>query len=170
MRLPIPDSYWVVPGRLLAGEYPGAPTEEEARRRLALFREAGISSFVDLTEEEEGLAQYSPALWAGARWARFPIRDGGCPTPSELRATLDRVEAELARGEAVYVHCWGGHGRTGVVVGAWLVREGLSGREALARLADLRRQLPEADRRPSPETRAQRELVLGQTAAPGPRL
>ena len=24
---PIPDSYWVVPGRLLAGEYPGARSE-----------------------------------------------------------------------------------------------------------------------------------------------
>jgi len=27
MKAPIPDSYWVEPGRLLAGEYPGARLE-----------------------------------------------------------------------------------------------------------------------------------------------
>jgi protein-tyrosine phosphatase len=55
------------------------------------------------------------------RWIRTPIRDGGCPTIDELRAILDRIDAELARGEVVYVHCGGGHGRTGTVVGCWLV-------------------------------------------------
>ena len=50
---PIPDAYWVVPGRLLAGEYPGAKMDAEARRKLRLFLGAGVNFFLDLTEEAE---------------------------------------------------------------------------------------------------------------------
>ncbi len=49
-KTPIPDSYWVVPGRLLAGEYPGALNNSVAQRKVRSFVEAGISMFLDLTE------------------------------------------------------------------------------------------------------------------------
>jgi protein-tyrosine phosphatase len=58
----------------------------------------------------------------------------------------------------VYVHCWGGFGRTGTVVGCHLVRHGRSGAAALARLNELRRETPYAAH-PSPEREAQRALV-----------
>ena len=32
LPLPTPDAYWVIPGRLLAGEYPGH--KEEAQRQM----------------------------------------------------------------------------------------------------------------------------------------
>jgi hypothetical protein len=50
---PDPDTYWVVPGKLLAGEYPGALDSEEARRRLRRFLAAGVRHFIDLTEAGE---------------------------------------------------------------------------------------------------------------------
>jgi predicted protein tyrosine phosphatase len=159
---PIPDSYWVESGRLLAGEYPGARLEHDVLPRLDAFAEAGITSFIDLTEEREGLSAYEPLLEERARFARRPIADGGCPTENELTEILDLIDAELDRGETVYVHCWGGHGRTGLVVGCWLVRHGLSGEQALERLVELRREVPEAAWRGSPETDAQRRLVLGK--------
>ena len=46
---------------------------------------------------------------------------------------LDDVDAALADGGAVYVHCWGGIGRTGTVVGCWLVRHGLDDGDPIAR-------------------------------------
>ncbi len=165
MRPPIADSYWVVPDRLLAGEYPGARSTDEALHRLEIFREAGITSFVDLTEETEGLAPYDSLLKAEARFARRPIRDAGCPSVDEMRATLDLIDAELQRDEVVYTHCWGGHGRTGTVVGCWLVRHGLSGQAALDRIAELRRDVPEARWRTSPETEAQAEFVRAGQAS-----
>lgn len=58
----------------------------------------------------------------------------------------------------MYVHCWGGVGRTGTVVGCYLVRSGLSGDEALARIRQLRRNEATANR-PSPETDEQRNMV-----------
>jgi hypothetical protein len=44
---PDPNTYWVIPGKLLAGEYPGDRDSEEARSRLRKFlaaRESVISS------------------------------------------------------------------------------------------------------------------------------
>jgi protein-tyrosine phosphatase len=60
------------------------------------------------------------------------------------------------------VHCWGGTGRTGTVVGCYLVQQGLSGAESLQRLSHLRRQTPTAGR-DSPEMESQRQMVLQWT-------
>jgi hypothetical protein len=46
---PIPNSYWVQPGRLLAGEYPGSMSRADAMERVQRLLAAGITSFVDLT-------------------------------------------------------------------------------------------------------------------------
>jgi hypothetical protein len=167
-RRPIPESYWVRPGRLLAGEYAGARLAPLARRKLRRLLAAGITSFVDLTEAGEAwLPPYESILAAEAalrgqpvRYLRAPIRDMGVPTPAALRAMLDYIDGELLGGHRVYVHCWGGIGRTGTVVGCHLVRHGLSGAEALSLLARLRQSTPDARRR-SPETDAQRLMVLG---------
>jgi len=67
------------------------------------------------------------------------------------------VDAAIQRGGAVYIHCWGGVGRTGMVVGCHLARHGLSGEQALERIVELRSGLANQ----SPETDAQCALVLG---------
>ena len=71
---------------------------------------------------------------------------------------LDLIEAEIAEGRTVYVHCFGGVGRTATVVGAHLVRGGLSGEAALAQIQVLRAATPKAHR-PSPETPDQCAMV-----------
>lgn len=47
---------------------------------------------------------------------------------------LQRMEMLLAQGQVLAVHCLGGIGRTGTVLAAWLVREGLTAVEALRRV------------------------------------
>ena len=54
------NTYWVDHGRFLAGEYPGAPSRNEAAHKLRILLKAGISHFIDLTEPYEGLAPYAP--------------------------------------------------------------------------------------------------------------
>ena len=152
------DSYWVIPGRLLAGPYPGAADEPTARAQLAAFGEAGVRCFVDLTEKHE-LEPYAHLLKdIGARHVRHPIRDVDIPTDDEMRRTLAEIRAALDAGETVYVHCMGGVGRTGTVVGCLLVEDGRSAADALAHLQSLRRGCVR-EHRPSPETGAQRRFV-----------
>jgi protein-tyrosine phosphatase len=136
---PPPGTYWVLPRRLLAGAYPAG---------LDRLREAGVTLLVDLTEESEyGLASYAAQLEAGMRTIRMPIADFSCPAPEQMTEILDLIDAELAAGSVVYVHCYGGVGRTGTVVGCWLVRHGATAKEAVEQL-----------RRP-PETPEQRQFI-----------
>lgn len=172
--LPFPRSYWVAPGRLLAGCYPGDPHPREQRRKLVGLREAGVQCVINLMEPHEvghGGAPFAPyqdelrQLGAEAgrpvRCLRYPIRDMSAPTPAGMAEVLDAIDLALEAGQTVFVHCWGGRGRTGTVVGCWLARHGQAvGEGVLQRVQELRAAEPTAGQ-PSPETQAQRELVVG---------
>lgn len=165
MPAPIPDSYWVAPGRLCAGEYPGARTNAAARDKLRPFLKAGLTFFLDLTEERE-LRPYAALLQEEAaacglrvEHRRMPIPDLGTPTPDQVMYILDTIDAAIAAGQRVFVHCYGGIGRTGTIVGCYLVRHGLTGSQALAEIARLRLGTPDGWRT-SPETPEQCERVL----------
>lgn len=166
------DSFWVIEGRLLAGPYPGAPSKAEAGAKLEAFLDAGVTCFVDLTEEGEGppLHPYAPllqdlALRRGVRVThlRIPIADVDVPISWQMRAILAAIRCALDEGETVYVHCRGGVGRTGMVVGCFLIEEGTAPDEVLERLAALRRYTKRAHRA-APETNAQRTFVTAWRA------
>ncbi len=164
---PIPDSYWAVPGQILAGEYPGAVADEDARQKLRALLSAGVTTFFDLTQAGEyGLKPYlllaveeAAARKRTIQHRRFPIRDMHVPSPEVLRHILDSIDEAVAAGELLYVHCFGGIGRTGTVIGAYYVRHGMTGEDAIAKISRLRFGIPDGARQ-SPETDAQQRLVL----------
>jgi protein tyrosine phosphatase len=155
--LPIRDCYRVADG-FLAGEYPGSADLDEATRRLRAFVRFGVDLFLDLTHPADPLESYAQFLSDGVRRVAHPIVDLGTTTIPHMARILDDVDAAIARGNTAYVHCWGGIGRTGTVVGCWLMRHGLDGGDPIARIADLRRDVSDA-RVPSPQTSAQRAMV-----------
>ncbi len=160
MIQPIEYCYWVVPGKLLAGEYPRNKDEETSREKLNALLRTGITAFIDLTEEKEGLEPYS-ALIGSASHYRFPIQDVSIPeSPDAAIAIIDAIDHHIGRGQIVYVHCWGGVGRTGVIIGCWLARHGFGGEAALMRLRELWRQCPKSVFRRSPETPEQEQYIL----------
>jgi hypothetical protein len=114
-------TFWVKPYTFLAGEYPNVKSAETTPPILRSLLDAGVDCFIDLTEEGE-LDPYAPFL-EGQEHLRFPIRDVSVPrSKDEMRAILDAIDARLNAGKGVYLHCWGGIGRTGTVVGCWLAR------------------------------------------------
>ena len=157
---PLPNSYWVVPDRVLAGEYPGALDEAEARLRLRRLREAGIDSFIDLTEEGE-LPPYRHLLPEHTEYLRCAIVDARVPNNvSQTQGVLAAIRAALARGRGVYVHCRAGIGRTGLIVGCYLAEEQDNGRAALKALNRLWRQSGRAATWPQiPQTAEQVDYV-----------
>ena len=163
---PIPESYWVEPGRLLAGEYPGRYENELTRKRIDAFIEDGFNVFIDLTKPNE-MSPYSDILLeqAGAydfevKHYRFPIGDFGLPTVEQMTAILDTIDTELQAGRKIYLHCWGGIGRTGTTVGCYLVRRGKTWNEALHQLSVWWKGVPKSQYHPySPETNEQRWFV-----------
>src|SRR5262245_25483833 len=102
---PITDSYWVVPGRLLAGEYPGARTEEETRIKLRSFLEAGVNYFLDLTDETEGPAPYEALLLEEAKerqqtviYQRLSVSEHGAPATRQMREIQRVIQNALNEG------------------------------------------------------------------------
>ena len=175
MKAPFEKTWWVHDGVLLAGCYPGDLDNAKATVKLHLLLDSGVRCFVSLQEpgESSGSGSFNPYVPLVADLAKvkgikveclnFPIRDNGVPTASEMRDILDTVRKVVQSGRCVYVHCWGGHGRTGTVVGCWLREHGLSGKEALARITELRRHDAYLSGMESPQTHAQRELILNWT-------
>ena len=164
-RGPIPDSYWLIPGQFLAGEYPGTYNEADTREKLAKFLDVGIRTFINLTEArelsgyEEILRDLSAERGIETVHVRQSIRDYDTPRErAQMIEILATIRGEIEAGRAVYVHCWGGIGRTGTVVGCWLVEQGLTGDEALSRIAELRRGIPD-ERIRSPESDEQCRYV-----------
>lgn len=158
MDTPFPEAYWVEPGFLLAGPYPAPRWAHITTDKLDRLLQAGIQLFVDLTEAGEALP-YADKLGGKARYQRLSISDFDTPSPQEMMAILDALDYARLRSQRVYVHCLAGLGRTGTVVGCYLVRHGLSGTEALEAIHKLRADTSFA-RSPSPETEMQQRMVL----------
>lgn len=166
---PAPNAYWVIPGSFAAGEYPGDFDPDRARLRIRRLLQAGISQFINLTAPNE-LPPYDEiareeahTLGLAIDHQRHTIGDLSVPdSPKSMAATLDAIDSAIADGKAVYLHCWAGVGRTGTVVGCWLVRHGHTGDQALAQIAQWWQNMDEIKRAAhptSPETSLQRHYV-----------
>lgn len=170
---PFPRSYWVIPGNLLAGFYPGSQDSIEAGAKLQALFDIGIRCIVNLMEPHErdhnGLlfADYSAVFSEIAAeqeetvsCLRFPVRDLDVPEVGVMHQILDAIDEAIEAVRPVYVHCWGGIGRTGTTVGCYLIRRGLADVEtAIERIQQLREGVDAQWHRPSPETRTQIEFV-----------
>jgi hypothetical protein len=175
LPLPFERSYWVSPGRLMAGAFPGSLDPAVTEQNLRALAACGIRHTLSLMEEnetntqgqafapyDEQLQRYGSESGAGIVCERHAVRDLDVPTVAEMQRILDTIDGAIARQAPLYLHCWGGKGRTGTVVGCWLVRHGLAedGDEALRMIEQMRSDIPQP-RGSSPETPAQFAMVRG---------
>ncbi len=137
-------AWWVEADKVLAGEYPGDETANRARDKVNLLVDSGIRTFIDLTTSDDGLESYSMHVSIAAehrqlelRYLSFPIPDLSVTT-DEVYDEILKVIAEESRRGAVYIHCWGGVGRTGTVIGCLLADRGMDADRIRAELTALR--------------------------------
>ena len=161
------NCYWLVPGRLLAGQHPGGRGASDVAGNVAALLASGIRQTLDLTSPGEGLTDYEPlmvqqavALGASAQVHRAPVADFSIPDARRMRWVLDHLHAALDGGPPLYLHCHGGIGRTGTAIGCLLVEQGFTGDDALALIAHKWQVMEKRHRAPeSPETDAQRDFI-----------
>lgn len=158
---PLHQSYYLN-GYLFAGEYPGDKDETVARQKINHMVHFGVKHFVDLTEEGE-LKPYDHLLPEGTTYLRFPIPDCGVPQSIEsVNRLLDKISDFEKMDGYTYIHCWGGVGRTGTIVGCLKARElqqSGSGYDALTVLRNFFRDMPKSAYRKTPETAEQEAFV-----------
>ena len=120
---------WLEPGRLAGTPLPGAVNDMD--HDLAALKRVGISHLITLTERDlpqDALKRH------GLANLHLPIRDHEAPSLGQIQMLLKRMETLMAQGEVLAVHCLAGRGRTGTVLAAWWIREGLTAQEALRRV------------------------------------
>ncbi len=149
----------------------GRPPGPRPRQKLTALLTAGITTFIDLTEERDRFRQLAPysellkrtAAKVGVRAThlRLPIDDTDVPPAWRMRVILDAIDTAVAAGEVAYIHCWGGVGRTGTVVGCLLREAGVDSETVLDELQALRAHTPRGKRRRSPENARQCDYVTG---------
>lgn len=136
---PLPRCYWVVEKLFLAGAYAGHPEPRDHEERVTGLWNAGMRTFINLIEENETnppgrpFTRYDDLLRKLAAreeqrvaHLRFPIVDRHITSVDRMRSILDAIDLSISNRIPVYVHCFGGIGRTATVVGCWLLRHGLA--------------------------------------------
>jgi hypothetical protein len=124
------DLYWVLsePAPLAGMRYPGSATPWEG------IYEAGFRHVVCLAGENP---TYDPKPLNLAFAAGLEDLVSGCPPANpvveqdQVQAAVDAVLRPVRRGEGVVVHCVGGRGRTGTVLGCALRALGYEATEAI---------------------------------------
>jgi len=153
---------------------PATIEPDGVEEKMEALLDAGVRVVVNLMEPDERdklgrpFTAYEDVLREVARTHslevavhRFPIPDLGVPDAPTMQRILETIRTALERDLPVYVHCWGGVGRTGTVVGCWLIESGRSTpATVLEDLAELRR-WDAAAGRTSPETAEQQRFVKG---------
>jgi hypothetical protein len=192
---PTRESNWVIPDRIMVGAYPSSFDDMENEQILRGLLECGITTFVCLQlEYQHGVPE---SQWRAGVSLRPYIEDaleicekdrgkGAIVAPEDLKflhhgivdcgTTTDLTVLELAldicyrllSDEVIYLHCWGGHGRTGTVVAVAIgLMYGLSSAEALVRTQlyhDLRVCSLNVPSPQTPQQRRQVERILDAVA------
>ena len=173
LKVPFNRSYWVVPGKLLAGGYPGSEDPIEEERNLKGLIQAGIRHVISLLEPQEYSRSDDPfppyvdqmesiakKLKISVTFDQISIKDFSAPTERKMVRILNQIDMCIKYDKPVYVHCWGGKGRTGTVVGCYLARhEFAAGNDVIEMIKELRKNT-RGFSDPSPETKKQIKMVI----------
>lgn len=137
----MPWCNWVIKNSLLAGAYPASVDDTETYSILSTLLELGINAFVCLQAEVS--LDVPEAMWRAGRGLRpyikdaqqilshahrtqhsrikqdkidflhLPIIDGSVTADHAMHRLAEDCVQRVLSGQKLYVHCWGGHGRTG---------------------------------------------------------
>lgn len=123
---------------------PGRGGDLDADVRMLLeWKPDAVVSMTETSEMQRAGAAGLPSRLhdAGVAWRHLPIRDYGGPSGKVADAwpALSReLHAILDSGGAVLTHCYGGHGRSGMVTLRLLVERGEEPEAALKRIRAVR--------------------------------
>ncbi len=180
---PFDRSFTIIPTKLWGGSYPGSRDPEVMDKNLRGLLELHVGAIINLMEEgeidhdgkpfvpyEERIHELAPSYGYTDKeyplCIRMPIPDVGVVSPEVMEQYLNRINWCL-RYVPVFIHCWGGRGRTGTVMGCLLANlELVTGEEALVVIRKMRTMSEDPKAHlPAPQTKEQWDMVRNWTSA-----
>ncbi len=159
-------TYWVVKNAFMAGALPAINDNSGVIKIDPFIVKHNFDVFINLMEENERdhdgnlLPDYSKLLPDHILFIRLPIRDMDIPSPMEAWRLVDLLGVFLAHDKKVYIHCWDGLGRTGTLVGCYLLQNGMAERKNVMRRIKGLKSGSGLEEYDSPQTKEQKQFVL----------
>lgn len=142
-----PDGFSWIKQPLLA-----ALARPRDREDFAWLRDQGLQVLLSLTEDPP----FRPWINdAGLMLVHEPISDFTAPSIEQLERIVSAIERAHAQSMGVAIHCAAGLGRTGTVIAAWFVAQGLHASAAIGEVRKLR---------PGSIETAEQEAIIGEFA------
>lgn len=150
--------WWGVPNQVLCGEFPCDAAGSGAK--IDALIDWGVQTTVNLTHPDDNLTPY---IFAGEKpfvTYMFEIVDGGTVSIDKYHEIVGFIIAEMEMDRMVYLHCWGGIGRTATVLGCLLASTTELDPESIFAYIDAARKGTSKERNAAPETGEQRQAVV----------
>lgn len=120
--------WWVIPEKLLGVRKPENETE------VAFLKSKGVGGIITLLDDEENHKLYEVSdmdfLW-------IPMKGGTAPEVEQVKEASEFISDINSKGKAVAIHCNNGRKRTGTMLAAQLVSQGMDGDQAIGKIQEL---------------------------------
>ena len=115
------------------GRLAGLPGPAYMEWDFARLRKMGFSAVVSLECDRLNLFEIEDA---GFEHRKICIPDFTAPTFDQMDEFVAFVDDKKAEGKKVLVHCYAGRGRTGTMLAAYLIHEGMRSEEAIREIRE----------------------------------
>lgn len=120
---------WVVKPYLAAMAKPRSVEE------LQWLRQHGIDILISLTEEPPHRHEVNQV---GLMQVHIPVMDFTAPSQTDLQNAIEAIRKAKNSQLGAAVHCGAGMGRTGTILAAWFVAEGMTSTDAIKQVRQMR--------------------------------
>jgi atypical dual specificity phosphatase len=115
------------------GRIAGLPAPAYMEWDFARLRKMGYSVVVSLECERLNTFEIEDA---GFEHKKICVDDFTAPSPDQVDEFVSFVDSKIAEGKKVLVHCFAGRGRTGTMLAAYLIHQGMSSEAAVREIRE----------------------------------
>jgi hypothetical protein len=113
----------------------GVGSEPSSRKALKTVKDEGVEVILNLCAECGNLHEEERQAGFIVYW--LPIADGLVPDLEELDECMSWLTEQVDAGQKVLIHCRFGVGRSGTILGAYLLKRGLNIDQVTGKLDDM---------------------------------